>query len=488
MILKRTKSLRQPSKAMAWVKDYLDEAAKHKGQDVSQLGLGIGKKYLCSRPPGLLTAHGYIRRQVDEIRQQTAPETGDASGAMKNNRAVQEFVRRHCRSQREKGRKIIALRLIASLDPDKVEAMVRYPVDLDRILVSAIEGTLSQMAAKYYPGDELGYVIGLHHDALDRFGRPHLHGHVLLLPQTRNGLRVSMSNHTCPGRDGKFVKMLWGAREQFCEIASNLLEAAAPARYRRFATQEWDDLAKEISMKTAETVAAGRRMTPEKTRQYALNTFMFYVRKTNAAWLQRRLDKLKERIQRLSEAKRASLISELQFIYEGLESRIARAGFEERRQVIQGILPTFQAERVRCETSDCRMDVTRTCLVRWKTVGNRRGHIERLMQEVDDRRMASRVSMLAEMALMDLHFAAAGLAPNPPGWIQRLELCAENDRLPNKEMLDRKELETEVEVPLPEMELSAPGPHAPNPAQSPATPANEPPLLPPGPAEPWLGR
>jgi hypothetical protein len=134
------------------------------------------------------------------------------------------------------------------------------------------------------------------------------------------------------------------------------------------------------------------------------------------------------------------------------------------------------------------MDVTRTCLVRWKTVGNRRGHIERLMQEVDDRRMASRVSMLAEMALMDLHFAAAGLAPNPPGWIQRLELCAENDRLPNKEMLDRKELETEVEVPLPEMEPLAPGPHAPNPAQSPATPANEPPLLPPGPAEPWLGR
>jgi len=89
---------------MAWVKDYLDEAAKHKGQDVSQLGLGIGKKYLCSRPPGLLTAHGYIRRQVDELRQQTAPETGDASGAMKNNRAFQEFVRRHCRSQREKGK------------------------------------------------------------------------------------------------------------------------------------------------------------------------------------------------------------------------------------------------------------------------------------------------------------------------------------------------------------------------------------------------
>ena len=101
MILKRTKSLSQPSKAMEWVKDYLDEVGKHKGQDVSQLGFGIGKKYHCSRSPGLLTAHGYIRRQVDEIRQQTSFEMGNASGAMENNRAVQEFVRRHCRSQRE---------------------------------------------------------------------------------------------------------------------------------------------------------------------------------------------------------------------------------------------------------------------------------------------------------------------------------------------------------------------------------------------------
>jgi hypothetical protein len=115
-------------------------------------------------------------------------------------------------------------------------------------------------------------------------------------------------------------------------------------------------------------------------------------------------------------------------------------------------------------------------------VGNRRGLIERLMQEVDDRRMASRISMLAEMALMDLHFAAAGLAPNLPGWIQRLERCADNDRLPNEGMVDRKELETAVEVPLPEMEVPAPDPHAPTPAQSAATPAKEPPLLPPGPA------
>jgi len=57
---------------------------------------------------------------------------------------------------------------------------------------------------------------------------------------------------------------------------------------------------------------------------------MFYVKKTNAAWLQRRLDQLKERIKQLSEAKRENLISELEFIYDGIERRIVRTGFEER--------------------------------------------------------------------------------------------------------------------------------------------------------------
>jgi hypothetical protein len=89
---------------------------------------------------------------------------------------------------------------------------------------------------------------------------------------------------------------------------------------------------------------------------------------------------------------------------------------------------------------------------------------------------------------MDLHFAAAGLAPNPPGWIQRLELCAENNRLPNTEMLDRKGIETEVEIPLPEMEAPAPDPRAASPAQLSAVPANAPPFLPLGPAAPWLGQ
>ncbi len=92
--------------------------------------------------------------------------------------------------------------------------------------------------------------------------------------------------------------------------------------------------------------------------------------------------------------------------------------------------------------------------------------------------------MLAEMALMDLHFAAASLAPNPPAWIQRLDLCAENERLPNKDMLDRREPETEVEPPAPDLDPAAADLRPALPTESPTTVSSEPILPRPTPAAP----
>ncbi len=100
------------------------------------------------------------------------------------------------------------------------------------------------------------------------------------------------------------------------------------------------------------------------------------------------------------------------------------------------------------------MKETRTCLVEWRTVGNRRKLIEGLMQEIDDRRMAARTSVLSELGIIDLHLAAAGLTVNPPGWIQRLDLCIRSDRLPNKELIDQTDVQTEREAPA-EMEVIA---------------------------------
>lgn len=447
---------------MEWVAGYVNELEKHKGKDLAQVGLGIGAKYFSTRPTGLLTAHGYIRSKVDEIRQRTPQDSGDRAGVAHNNRAIQEFVRRHCRAQREKNRKIVALRLVASLDPDKVQEIVRYRADLDRLLIAAIERTLNSLAEKHYPGDELGYIVGLHHDALDRLHRPHLHAHIFLLPQTRSGVLISVSNHSRPGRDGKYVDMLSETKDLFREAAMDLVYSTAPVRYKTFATQEWDDLAREISMKTAETVASGRQMSPERTRKFAINTFFFYVRKTHPDWLKRRLQNLKSRIAELEVRGRAALVGTVRELYLGLKE-LMRPSFEERRRLANQVLPEFQKESVACVTSDCHMKRTRTCLIEWRTVANRRKRIETLLEEIDNRRMAARISMLSEVGILDLHLAAAGLAVNPPGWMQRLELWVRGDKLPNKELLnltDRPPMETEppvseAELPLADTEAAA---------------------------------
>ncbi len=437
---------------MEWVGGYINEVEKHKGEDLAQVGLGIGKNYFSTRPAGLLTAHGYIRGPVDEIRRQTAPDAKDRTAVAHNNRAIQEFVRRHCRAQREKKRKIIALRLVASLDPDRVREIVRYPIDLDRLLVAAIERTFNDVAHKHYPGDELGYIVGLHHDALDRLGRPHLHAHIFLLPQTRSGVLISVSNHSRPGRDGKYVDMLSETKGLFHETVMDLVYSTAPVRYKRFATQEWDDLAKEVSMKTAEAVVSGRQMSPDRTRKYAINTFLFYVKKTHADWLKRRLQQLKERIADLETRGRAALVGTVRELYAGLKE-LVRPKFEERRHLAGQILPEFQKERVTCVTSDCHMKQTRTCLVGWRTVANRRARIEEMLAEIDNRRMAARISMLSELGIIDLHLAAAGLTVNPPGWMQRLELCVRGDKLPNKGLLDLNDVPPTIESPALEPEL-----------------------------------
>lgn len=452
MILKRTKSLKRAAAAMEWVGEYVDEVGKNKEKDLGQMGLGIGKKYFTTRLPGLLTAHGYIRRDVDEIRRQTPPEQGDRTGVLRNNRAIHEFVRRHCRAQREKKRKIIALRLVASLDPDKVGTIIRYPIDLDRLLIAAIERTLSRVAEKHYPRDELGYIVGLHHDAVDRSSRPHLHGHIFLFPQTRSGVLISVSNHSRPGRDGKYVDMLSETKDLFHEAAMDLVYSTAPARYKGFATQEWDDLAREISMKTVETVISGRQMSPERTRRYAINTFLFYVKKTHPEWLKRRLQALKDKIAELQVRGPTALVAEARRLHDGLKELI-RPRLDERRRIANQVLPEFQKERVACATSDCHMKETRTCLAEWRTVGNRRKLIKGLMQEIADRRMAARTSVLSELGIIDLHLAAAGLTVNPPGWIQRLEVCVRGDKVPNKELLDLTNNQKDMEAPSPDAEL-----------------------------------
>jgi hypothetical protein len=41
MIIKKTREIKSPKTAVAWVKNYMDEVAKHKGKDLKELGISL---------------------------------------------------------------------------------------------------------------------------------------------------------------------------------------------------------------------------------------------------------------------------------------------------------------------------------------------------------------------------------------------------------------------------------------------------------------
>jgi len=118
-----------------------------------------------------------------------------------------------------------------SLDPAKTTKLAQDKVDIDRLLIRSIEEAFAEYQKKFYPGDRVGYIVGIHHDgmtnALNKPRLPHIHAHVAIFPQTDKGLRVSLSNHNMPGRDGEFREVLDDCRSFYVLAIEQNLNAIA---------------------------------------------------------------------------------------------------------------------------------------------------------------------------------------------------------------------------------------------------------------------
>lgn len=77
--------------------------------------------------------------------------------------------------------------IIASFEPRIAAELHRRGYPVDAMLLASVHQTLSQYAARFYPGETLGWVAGCHHDK----GVPHVHA--LLHPATARGKLLRMS-------------------------------------------------------------------------------------------------------------------------------------------------------------------------------------------------------------------------------------------------------------------------------------------------------
>jgi hypothetical protein len=107
-----------------------------------------------------------------------------------------------------------AYHLLFSL-PSEYAAAARarsYPVD--GLLVDAVNHSLDAYAKAFHPGDELSYLVGVHHDTENP------HAHVLLYPRTSSGKQLRMSDHLAvrSGDTRTFFECQTGLQTAFSEV------------------------------------------------------------------------------------------------------------------------------------------------------------------------------------------------------------------------------------------------------------------------------
>jgi hypothetical protein len=85
------------------------------------------------------------------------------------------------------GRKVVASNAVFSLHPEISAGLSKRRISVDDVLFANAARALEIYANRYYPGDEIGWVGGVHHD------RKHPHLHVVIFPLTSGRKRLDLS-------------------------------------------------------------------------------------------------------------------------------------------------------------------------------------------------------------------------------------------------------------------------------------------------------
>ena len=451
--IKKTTVVTSAKRAVGWADGYCNEIKKHKGKEVEG-GILIGQTYFTSRPRGTLSAHGFGKKEVARL---------NRTRGLADNEATLEFIQEHCRKQKLKGRKIMGLRLILSMDPVKVTQLLMDQVDIDRLLVRVAEDTFSAIARKFYPGDELGFVLGIHHDArvhgndawvkrLQAEGRfqpkdqdPQIHAHVFLLPQTRKGVRISMSNRTQPGRDGVDVNMLdevIGTYRENIQRQVYDLSIAQPQRIE----PEWDAIIREASVSAMDDFFRAPIINGRvAARRFTWDKFSYHLRSLTREELKRRHNNRRQQFVRFSAGDREGTRREISASYAEQDSSFRR-NIEVRRALVEVLEAKFpkQAERPAkfLDIPSGKTLILPSVGGRLAWPANRRASIDETAAELEETRKASHLQSIAALTTMEMKLAAIQGNAEEPRWIYELARLAQGDTLPHQDILDSAPAQT----------------------------------------------
>lgn len=153
---------------------------------------------------------------------------------------------------------IVANHLVFSFDPRLTallgEQQHTKHLPLGDLLVEGVVNSLMEYQSRFYPRDQLGFLVGLHTD------RAHAHAHVLVHPMTSHGRRVNLSTNQVREVDGRKVNVQYQAhlKESFSRYTKRLSDYALSKGGEAYTWIGREPDQRDVDLMREELVLAGR--------------------------------------------------------------------------------------------------------------------------------------------------------------------------------------------------------------------------------------
>ena len=269
----------------------------------------------------------------------------------------------------------------------------------------------------------------------DKPSHPHIHAHVLLLPQTRKGLRISLSNHTCPARDGVYVDMLDSLIDVYQSNIRKIVYNLDITPYNQI-TPEWECLIREACINTVDDFYKLKSPIPDikVARRFGLDKFSYHLRTMSQESLQFKHNLRRQQFLQFTQepvqTNKSTLLSTRQELSTILSTNSIR-----RSQHIQEIITQFKPDSKKPLHLWATSPIS-VCEEPFKISPNRSSILKKAIQEFEEMRRASQLQSISEISRIELRLASLKQPAIEPNWVYNLGKVAQLDVLPHQEILD----------------------------------------------------
>lgn len=457
MKVSRTKEFTSSSVALKSLEYFVNTARKREEGKPSHSVIGIGKSYFTSRPPDLITAHGYAQTVAEEV---SVARNLDGSAAVLT--TLKEHI---CglSAEKQEGRWV---RLVLTFNPEKIAGDTHWMVDIDRLITRSIETAVRSIEQHFHPTDRLSYVLGIDHqhaaiDTNPRRRRSEIQAHVYFLPNTEKGEPFKLSHLTQPLQgskstlltviesDGteavrrtKYELIGWLKQPVDDDAGSGLppelqgdflstplfqyhiLDPLEPRNIK-----PWKALVKECAYHATDDIQSGPKLALERKRQVILDKFSYYLTTSTQKYLHNRYH---HRMTIFANMRRMTWADTVKL----LDDSIANATDVMTRHTEE--MPGFADYLMREPPYAVRIwDRTSKALTLKKPPSlqpTRRDQIENMFEEMRIRRHAYRVHLIGVLAEMEI--AVGRIIGETPEWMKILsDLDTGMRGMPNLDIL-----------------------------------------------------